>query len=183
MKGQWLEIWSLLLRALRWLLRVKSLGSHLKSLQIVIIWHILLEYEASVAVALELSQITLVTRVSERIVEVLAPVAGPVSWSERCLSPVECLFLIWICILVVGHVVCLVLEPLWPELLSSCPDSFLLLKWDKHVLWLAASVLVGPLLLASVALCPSFEVVVLALAAFPTTFREGELFSRCFILI
>lgn len=147
------------------------------------IWHILLEYEASVEVALELGQVTLVACVPKRVVEVLAPVAGPVSWSERGLGPVECLSLIWICILVVRHVVFLVLEPLWPKLLSSCPNSFLLLKCDVHVLWLAVRVLYGLLLLASVALCPPFEVVVLALAAFPSAFRERELFSRRFILI
>lgn len=183
LKGQWLEIWSLPLWALRWLLGVKSLRCHLNSLHVVIIWHILLEYEASVEVALELGQVTLVARVPKRVVEVLAPVAGPVSWSERGLGPVECLPLIWLSILVVRHIVSLVLEPLWPKLLSSCPNSFLLLKWYKHVLWLAARVLVGPVLLASVALCPPFEVVVLALAAFPPAFRERELFSHRFILI
>lgn len=57
---------------------------------------------------------------------------------------------------------------------SSLQSNFLL-DWQKHMFWLSIVVTVIFIFLASKALFSSFEVVVLALLALPSSFREIEL--------
>jgi hypothetical protein len=137
---------------------------------------ILLDNETSAIVALELGHVALVASVSKRVVEVLALVASPVSRSESVRGK---MILIFVVLLVVFHE--LLFAIIWSAKCSSLlSDGFFCLKVNAAVFRLCIDVVCILVFLASVTLFFSFEVVVLAVAAFPTTFRKGELFLLFF---
>ena len=132
---------------------------------------ILLNDQTSGVVALELGHVALVAALSESVVEVLALVAGPVSWSEFTFK--------WVGN---GHWLSLFLLD-FTKRSSVLSDRFFSININKHVLWLSFGVTITLAFLTSEALFSSFEVVVLAGVTLPSTFWESELFFILFELL
>ena len=106
-----------------------------------------------VIAAFTLQEATFVTYISEGVVEVLASVACPVSWSYLPFEFVSDLLL------------------LFGLFLGSFENSSFIII-HVHMLWLSVDVIFIFLFLTSIAVLSTFKVVVGAVAAFPPTIWE-----------
>ena len=201
LKSQW---WELLLTEVQNLLLHEALYLNLTSAHhlhwCLLLAPLLLHWlRLTVVLLLWLTHIADVAGSSESEIMVVASLASPtITWRFLLDFPILWTLIVWRSCPLVSKSICVFATHIvgdyefinfflnwnWSIHVSSFSSISLLCKFGRwHVLWLSFGVFIVLFFLASVAFVSAFEVVILALGAFPTSFREVEVFSSFWPLV